>query len=118
MAYMSKEHAATIRNNLKKNFPNFKFSVTIHHHSSINVSLMKSPLDFSKDIEDSGHEYIQLNQYYFERYSHSDTLEQIYQIINEGNYNKSDIQTDYFDVGFYVHFNIGQYDKPYQQIKC
>lgn len=119
MAYMNKEHAATIRNNLKKAFPNFKFSVTIHHHSSINVSLMKSPLDFSKEFAEVKHSegYIQVNYYYLERYEHSDTLKKIYDIINEGNHDNSDPQTDYFDVGFYINFNIGQWDKPYICIK-
>jgi hypothetical protein len=114
---MSKEHAANIRANLKKNFPGFKFSVTIHHHSSINVSLMASPLDFSKDINKSGYYYIQLNHFYLDRYEHSDILKKIYEIIDEGNFDKSEPMTDYFHVGFYVHFNIGQFGKPYTQIK-
>jgi len=117
MAYMSTEHAATIRNNLKKNFPNFKFSVTRHHSSGIRVSIIKSPLDFSKDIADSGYNYVQLNEYYLERYQHSEVLKKIYQIINEGNHDNSDVQSDYFDIGFYVYMNIGDFEKPYQQIK-
>jgi len=117
MAYMSKDHAATIRANLKKNFPNFKFSVTIRHHSTICVSILQSPLDFSKDIAESGYSYVQLNEYHLDRYEHSDTLKKIKDIINEGNHNNSDPMTDYFDVGFYIDMNIGQFEKPYQQIK-
>lgn len=30
------------------------------------------------------------------------------------NYDDSDIQTDYFDVNFYLHLNIGKWDKHYQ----
>ena len=33
--------------------------------------------------------------------------------MNKGNHDKSDIMTDYFDVGWYQYINIGQYDKPY-----
>ena len=117
MAFMNKEHAATIRTNLKKAFPGFKFSVTIHHYSSVTVSLMKSPLNFSKELEKHSCGYAQLNHYYLERYEHSDTLKAIFKVINEGNHDNSDIMTDYFDVGFYVNMNIGQYDKPYEQIK-
>jgi hypothetical protein len=119
MAYMSKEHAATIRANLKKNFPNFKFAVQIRHHAAITVSIMSSPLDFSKDFAESNHGegYIQLNHYYLERYSNTETLQKIYDVINEGNHDNSDPQVDHFDVGFYVNFHIGQWDKPYQQIK-
>lgn len=118
MAYMSKEHAKEIRNDLKKEFPSYKFSVKIHHHSSINVSLMKSPLDFSQDLEKAKPwEYLQLNEFHLEWYQNADVLKRIRNIVNKKNWDKSDIMTDYFNVGFYFHFNIGQYDKPYEQIK-
>lgn len=116
MAYISTEQVKQVRENLKKAFPTFKFSVTRHHHSSIRVSLLKSPLDFSKDIQETGYNYVQLNEYYLERYSHADTLKAIFQIINYGNYDNSEPMTDYFDVGFYTDFNIGDFEKPYIQI--
>jgi hypothetical protein len=31
-----------------------------------------------------------------------------------GNHDRSDIQTDYFDVGWYIDINIGQWNKPFQ----
>lgn len=34
--------------------------------------------------------------------------------MNAGNHDNSDIQTDYFDVGWYIHLNIGRWDKPYK----
>ena len=30
-----------------------------------------------------------------------------------GNYDNSDVQTDYFDTGWYIDINIGSWDKPY-----
>jgi hypothetical protein len=30
-----------------------------------------------------------------------------------GNHNRSDIMSDYHDVGWYVDINIGQWNKPY-----
>jgi hypothetical protein len=117
MAYMSTEHAKIIRDNLKKEFPEFKFSIKKRHSSSIVVSILSSPLDFSKDIEKSGYDYVQLNHHYLENYEHTDVLKKIYDIINTGNHDNSDAMTDYFDVGFYVHMNIGEFEKPYKQIK-
>jgi len=118
MAYMSKEHAKEIRNNLKKEFPNFKFSVRNRHYSSISVSLLKSPLDFSTDLEkNKPFDYIQVNHYHLEWYSHSDILKRIKDIINAKNYDNSEPQFDHFDVGYYVDMNIGDYEKPYEQIK-
>lgn len=116
MAYMNAEHAKTIRTNLKTKFPNFKFSVTIRHHSAIVVSLLSSPLNFDKDITASGYNYVQLNHYYLENYEHTDTLKQIYNVINEGNNDNSEPQSDYTDVGWYINFHIGNYEKPYKQI--
>jgi len=40
-------------------------------------------------------------------------FKRVCQMVNHYNYNDSDIQTDYFDVNFYFHLNIGQWNKPY-----
>jgi hypothetical protein len=31
-----------------------------------------------------------------------------------GNHDKSDVMTDYFNVGWYIDINIGKWDKPYK----
>ena len=114
MAFMSTEHAREIRNSLKESFPGYKFSVKKHHHSSIDVTLLKSPLDFSKDMEKQETVgYCSINHYYLNQYSNADVLKKMYEVINKGNYNKSDIMVDHFDVGFYVHMNIGDWEKHY-----
>jgi len=33
--------------------------------------------------------------------------------MNIGNFDKSDAQTDYFHVGWYMSVNLGKWDKPY-----
>jgi hypothetical protein len=33
--------------------------------------------------------------------------------MNDGNYDNSDIQSDYFSVGWYIDVNVGKWDKPY-----
>jgi hypothetical protein len=38
-------------------------------------------------------------------------------IINRDNWDNSDAQTDYFDVNYYVHLNVGQYDKPFKVVQ-
>lgn len=117
MAYINKEKAKEIRNELKKEFPDFNFSVRIDGHISLNVSIMESPLDFSQAIKDyKMNGYVQLNHFHLESYEHSETLKKIKAVCNKGNYDNSDIQTDYFDVGWYFHFEIGKWDRPYKQI--
>jgi len=34
--------------------------------------------------------------------------------MNDGNWNRSDSSVDYFDVGWYIDINIGNWAKPYQ----
>lgn len=41
-------------------------------------------------------------------------LQKAYQIMNMGNHDNSDIQTDYFDVGFYIDIQVGRWNKPYE----
>ena len=44
-------------------------------------------------------------------------LQEVMPIMNDGNWDKSDIQTDYFNVGWYVDVNIGRWNKPYALVK-
>lgn len=113
-AYMSPEHAKQIRDELKKTFPEFKFSVRNDNYSSINIAILSGPIKLT-DKEDG---YEQVNHYYIkDHYKHNpeaaDFLEKVNKIANKGNYDNSDIMTDYFDVGWYVHMSIGQWDRPY-----
>ena len=56
MAYISTDDVKHIRNELKKELPQYKFSVVRDHHSSVTISLMKASA--FKDFE------------YFDRYAH------------------------------------------------
>lgn len=121
MAFINKEKTKVIRNEIKKQFPRkdgWKFSVVNENHSSIHVSIMEAPVRFHEK------DYAQLNHYYPENYENSEILSKIKDIangyfLNEGekNYNRSDLMTDYFDVGWYVNISQGKWDKPFKQIK-
>ena len=39
---------------------------------------------------------------------------ELIEAMNVGNYDESDAQTDYFNVGWYIHVNVGRWDKPYR----
>ena len=43
MAYISVEDVKMIRNALKKEMPQYNFSVVRDHHSSVTISMMKGP---------------------------------------------------------------------------
>jgi hypothetical protein len=38
--------------------------------------------------------------------------------MNNGNWNNSRIEVDYFDVGWYIDVNIGKWNKPYKHIEA
>jgi hypothetical protein len=60
--------------------------------------------------------YEQVNPYHYNEHFDGIALaflEEVMPVMNDGNYDKSDIQTDYFNVGWYVDVNIGQWNKPY-----
>ena len=43
-----------------------------------------------------------------------DFMNEIWPVLMEGNWDNSDSQSDYFDVGWYCYINIGSWDKPYE----
>ena len=39
---------------------------------------------------------------------------ELIEAMNVGNHDESDPQTDYFNVGWYIHVNVGRWNKPYR----
>lgn len=120
MAFMNQEKKAAIVAELKKVMPkDWKYSLRVKHHSSITLTILSAPVDLiglhaQKSQWTNG--YIQLNQYYLERQYSGDVLAVLTAIrgaMNTGNWDKSDIQTDYFNVGHYAYIHIGKWDKPF-----
>jgi len=113
-AYVNNEKTKQVREDLKKEFPDFKFSVRKEHYSLVNVAIVSGPIPLT-DSEDG---YQQINHYYIKDHFQDkpeirDFLLKVLEIINVGNHDRSDIMTDYFDVGFYVSLSIGEWNKPY-----
>lgn len=114
MAWITTAEVKTIRDQLKKTFPNLKFSVSGGNSLKLHVAIMKGDQDFS-DILD-GRTSIDINQYWLGNYGHFTKLfEQIYTVMRGADwYDKSDASTDYFDTAYYMSLKIGKWDKPYE----
>ena len=113
MAYITAKEVKEKRDNLKKTFPRkngWKFSVKREHSSSIHVTIVESPFNLG-DRKQVNHFYIE--DHFKTRPAVAKVLKKIYEIVNEGNFDESDISTDYFHVGFYVQIKIGEYGKPH-----
>jgi hypothetical protein len=97
-AYISTDEIKVIRQDLKKEFPAFRFAVSRQPNSygSIRIYILSGPMKFSSASD--GH----INHYHPQNYNNADTLKKILAVINKKNHDNSDISTDYFDVGFYL----------------
>lgn len=146
-----KDITKSIKQQLKKEFPRCKFSVSIERYSmgqSMTVSLMEAPFEAIVNIgsiisgkfvstEEQGYEFkksAQLNQYTFKNgYNNNETvpgwnngailtqqawkvMKRAVEITQHFNYDDSDSMVDHFDVNFYLHLNIGKWDKPFVKI--
>jgi hypothetical protein len=138
MAYMSQEKKAKIAPVVKSILKKYgvKGSLAVRHHSTLVLNLKSGPIDFvenyivtdnkvlhgNKMSEDQiayirKNQSIDVNPYWFKEHFSGvalSFLKEVFVAMNEGNHDRSDIQSDYFDVGWYVDVNIGKWNKPYE----
>lgn len=135
MAYMSQERKKAIQVKVKPILAKYgmKGTLSVRHHSTLVLNLTAGPIDFAGDVnqdarsasgnaprtaEDIRQPYaLSINPYWYQEHYVGKSLEflkEIFTALNEGNHDRSDLQSDYFDVGWYVDVNVGKYDKPYQ----
>jgi len=123
MTYISKEQkdakAVELRA-LAKEY-GIKATVARKHSTELVLNISGGKIDFFGSYGDVdtnySSSYIQVNEYHIERDFTGiaqEFLLKAHEIMNEGNYNNSDAMTDYFDRGWYVSINIGQWNKPYK----
>lgn len=126
MAYMSQEKKNALMPGIKAVLEKYKIkgSVRVHHHTSLDVTLKSGAINFEalRVITPAHHPadewkgYAQVNEYYIDSGWTGDAaqfLTELKAALNVGNHDRSDIMTDYFDVGWYIHINIGRWNKPY-----
>lgn len=92
-----------------------KGTLSVRNHSTVVLNLSQGPLDFGVD-DPNWQGYTGVNVYWIDSHYTGRTLEflkEVMAVLFEGNWNNSDIQTDYFDVGWWVDINVGRWDKPY-----
>jgi hypothetical protein len=124
MAYISKEDVAAIRQELKAQFPKWKFAVRKGAGSlSVDVNILQGTAAFE------GKDYAQVNQYWIKDHWKDEDDCKVLTKINEIMHNapgraggrvyfdESDAMTDYFHTAFYTHLSIGQWDKKYTVVE-
>ena len=132
MAYMSQEKKAEIAPIVKvicKKY-NIQASVAVRHHSTLVLNIKSGKLNFIENVNrvmearpggfrtgSPAKDHISVNPHWYKEHFDGkckDFLTEVITAMNQGNHDKSDIQSDYFDVGWYVDVNVGAWDKPYQ----
>lgn len=122
-----------IKARLKKDFPQFWFSVVRECRNSYYVSIVYWPIDLcseaytgpndyrypSQETKEEKNQvakkqwYYSINEYHTERYTYQELFDRMIKIINRDNRDNSDSQSDYFDVWFYLHITVGKRNRPY-----
>lgn len=133
MAYMSQERKARIAPVVKAVLKKYgmKGSLSVRNHMTLVLNIKSGKLDvlgnfnsvmentrnFGRPVETRVAEYLDVNPYHYGSHFTGETLkffEEIFRAMNDGNHDNSDIMTDYFDVGWYVDVNVGNWKKPYE----
>lgn len=128
MAYMDQTRKATLVAEAKKVLSKYNLKATFKtSRGSIYCTITAGPIDFiSNYYAASGinkpqnqEDYVSVNVYHIGRYFSGiakDALIELKDALNTGNWDRSDISTDYFDVGWYVNIDIGKWKKPFKYI--
>ena len=132
MAYMSQERKAQIAPVVKailKKY-NVKGSLSVSNHSTLCLTIKSGPIDFIENYlgtsRSTSADYVrksgslQVNTYWVQDHFTDDAkafLTEVVAAMNGGNWDKSDVQSDYFNVGWYVDVSIGNWTKPYVLVK-
>lgn len=133
MAYMSQDKKKELAPLIKSicNKYGIKYSLGVNNHSTLVLNIKSGPIDFIQNYNDTVKEkysnrgdrfepatdYIQVNNYWYHEHftgTAKKFLNEVLKVMNIGNFDKSDIMTDFFSVGWYVDVNIGGWNKPYE----
>ena len=137
MAYVSQDLKAKLAPAIKAVLKKYKVkgSIAVNNHSTLVLNLKSGSIDFienaiatdaakvsaNKMTDDRiayfrNEQYMDVNPYWYQEHFSGKALNflrEVFTAMNNGNHDNSDIQTDYFDVGWYVDVNIGKWNKPY-----
>ena len=125
MAYVSQDLKAKLAPKIKAICKKYgvKASLAVRNHSTLVLNVKSGKVDFIGDYgstpetrADAEKFGIQVNPYHYKSHFNGDAyffLSEVIPAMNDGNWDKSDIQTDYFNCGWYVDVNIGKWNKPY-----
>ena len=112
MSYISTENVKEIRGKIKKEFPDFKFSIRREHYSTVCVHIMQGKIDLP--------EHQTINPHYPDNSIIPEMANKILSIIGSVKFrfdsNAGDMGADYAGWNFFIDIAIGKWDKAYQRV--
>ncbi len=123
MAYMDQEHKKELAPGIKAVLQKYavKGTIAVRHHSTLIVNIRSGRVNFERERvvknDQRGQPFNhQVNTHWIQDHWNGEALNFLTELkdaMNVGNFDKSDIQTDYFFVGWYTEINVGDWGKPY-----
>jgi hypothetical protein len=131
MAYFNQERKAELAPLVKAILKKYKVkgSLAVRNHSTFVLNIKSGRIDFIDNFNKTvvarpggfrngspAEKYLDVNPYWYHEHFSGTALKflkEVFAVMNRGNHDNSDIQSDYFDVGWYVDVNIGAWNKPY-----
>jgi hypothetical protein len=132
MAYMNQDRKAQIAPGIKEILKRFgmKGTLAVRDNSTLVLNIKSGSLDFIKDFNETlnsrpdgfrlgsfAENSFTVNPYWYQEQFSNKVIrkffDEVFRAMNIGNWDRSDSQTDYFDVGWYVDVNVGKWNKPY-----
>ena len=129
MAYVSQDLKKSLAPQVKAILKKFglKGSLSVRNHMTLVLTVKSGAIDFignynrvagaraaNRFTPATGS--LDVNPYWYKEHFDGQAQKAIGELLaamNRGNHNNSDIQTDYFDVGWYVDLHIGRWNQPY-----
>lgn len=126
MAYMNQERKMQLAALVRKVIPSdWKHSLAVRNHSTIVLTIRQAPVDLLQDLRDHGFQldvtsmHASLSRHTLVNYlspAYAGIFSKVFDALHTGNHDNSDITTDYFDVGWYVDVQIGEWGNPFLHV--
>lgn len=131
MAYMNQAKKAIIAKNLKPILDKYrvKGSLRVRNNHAITLTLRHGSIDFLSDMNDIlyGKQLdkdelrrrynFAINQFWYQEHYNGEAyhfIKAVKEAMESADwYDRSDIQTDYFDTAYYYDITVGSWDAPY-----
>jgi hypothetical protein len=131
---MNQERKNKIAPQVKKILAKYhvKGSLSVDRHTGLTLTIRSGKIDFCQNWHENRNAvyardgfsadklaaptYVDVNVYHIDSHfsgKASECLEELLAAMNQGNWDRSDIQSDYWDRGWYCNINVGRWNNAY-----